>query len=234
VFHLHKQQQVLYLHQQQQVLHQQQQVLHQQQLLPSQQQLQVLHRQRQSPSQHQQRNLFVMPIPRLSSPSPVLGRSVQPILDTSDESPRSSLSSLGCTPILSSPDIVPPSPLPSSAVRSRPQVARRLIPPISSVLEAPGVTATQSQPRFRLVTTSSGGFQIRQATSSQLQGRLPAPQPPAYVRSADIGPPAFSRPAIVVARPPVTVRPPTPSPAVPPAHLMQDYDDADGAGCSHW
>lgn len=280
----------------------------------------------QSPD-HPPRKLFVMPSPHLNSPA--MSHNVQPIIESSDESPQSSLSSMGCTPIMSSPaqpspsmgaspDMVPPSPPPPSAVRSRPAVSRRLLPP-TSTFQFSHATATPSRRLYRLDsavpsrrlyqvdsavlsrrlyrldTTSSLGMQNRpmlvMSPSDNARasvGRPPAPSaaagalttaarvsvmlspsPRASVaqptvpgaaifrcpssrtatgvwssvpRVAVIQSPLSRAPAI---QPPVLRAPVALSsmsrtdprglrPALPPAHLAGDYDDADGAGCSHW
>jgi hypothetical protein len=70
--------------------------------------------------QQQQSSNFSRPAPLIATPSPVLSRRTpNEISDSSDESGTSSLSSLGCRQLQSSPDIIGPSP-PAVSHRFRP------------------------------------------------------------------------------------------------------------------
>jgi hypothetical protein len=107
------------------------------------QQLLQQHAQRQQPPNNL--NLFTLPSPHLKSPQS-LSSTPLPISDDSEISSHSSFSSLGCTPIPPSPELLKPSPIP----HSRPAVARELLPS-QPVIRLPSRTL------IRLPTASSLG-----------------------------------------------------------------------------
>jgi hypothetical protein len=101
----------------------------------------------------------------------------KPVSDDSDAFSHSSLSSIGCTPIPPSPEVVRPASVKSAGVEtSRPPVARELLPsrafvrlPANTVIRLP--TASPSGLRIRLPSASPSGrlFRLVAASPSQVQ-----------------------------------------------------------------